>query len=173
MPMSVTDVFLLVVRWLHALAAVAWVGGGLFYLLVLRPALRRGGETAWPINELVAMEFRGLVDTAVVVLVLTGAVLTFDRLTSRYADVPYVATLGIKVALAMVMFHLARSHRRPGRLLLTEQAPQAAPENQRQTTLRRLARTFSSVNLIVILGIGIFLLADLLKALFERALSGP
>ena len=39
--MSVLDWILVVIRWGHALAAVAWVGGGLFYLMVLRPSIRR------------------------------------------------------------------------------------------------------------------------------------
>ena len=39
--MGVLDWILLVIRWAHAVAAVAWVGGGIFYLMVLRPALRR------------------------------------------------------------------------------------------------------------------------------------
>ena len=33
------DLFLVVVRWIHVVAAAAWVGGSIFYLFVLRPAL--------------------------------------------------------------------------------------------------------------------------------------
>ena len=39
--MNALDWILVAIRWAHALAAVAWVGGGIFYLMVLRPAFRR------------------------------------------------------------------------------------------------------------------------------------
>ena len=43
--MSLNDVLFLVMRWLHNIAAVAWVGGGIYYLLILRPRLRRSPRT--------------------------------------------------------------------------------------------------------------------------------
>ena len=39
--MTFGDVFFLLIRWFHGLAAVAWVGGGIFYLMVLRPAVQQ------------------------------------------------------------------------------------------------------------------------------------
>ena len=165
--MSGNEVFLLAVRWLHALAAMAWVGGSLFYLLVLRPALRKGGQAASPFNTLAAQEFRGLVDICIIVLVLTGAILTFDRLTSRFAGVPYVAALGFKVALSLGMFYLAR-FRRPRPWPLPLETNPAPPPSV--ATLRRVARAVTGANLILILGIVVFLLSDLLKVLFEQAL---
>ncbi|MCL5962145.1 MAG: hypothetical protein M1358_22990 [Chloroflexi bacterium] len=36
--MEVNDIMLVANRWAHALAGLAWVGGGLFYLLVLQLA---------------------------------------------------------------------------------------------------------------------------------------
>lgn len=169
--MTVGDVFLLLVRWLHGMAAVAWVGGSLFYLLVLRPALRKGDEGAQQANPLVAAEFRGLVDTAVIVLVLTGAILSFDVLTSRYAGVPYTVILGVKVALALWMFHLAGVLRgRRARPSAPEQP--ASPGRAPGLLLRhRLSRALSAANLVVMVGVVVFLLADLLRVLFERAMA--
>ena len=106
--MGVTDVMLLVIRWLHAMAAVAWVGGGIFYLLVLRPAL--GGRNGEPAEATlrVGEQFRHLVNTAIAVLLVTGAVLTLSRLTSDYVGIPYIAVLSAKIALAVYMFYLVR-----------------------------------------------------------------
>ena len=81
--MSPGDVFILAVRWIHTIAGVAWLGGSLFYLFVLKPASKKGGgDTAS--NSAVAREFRSVVDTAVMILIITGVVLAFDRLTSKF-----------------------------------------------------------------------------------------
>ena len=169
--MSVADAFLLAVRWIHGLAAVAWIGGSLFYLVVLRPVLRRTREGAARTNALVSAEFRGLVDVSVVVLVLTGAILTFDRLTSRFATSPYVLVLALKVVLALWMFLLAGALR--GRRRRSGAGGGAARQTPSRPPTRtsRVLRALSAGNLIVIIGILVFLLADLLRALFELALT--
>ena len=169
--MTITEAFLLAVRWAHNLAAVAWIGGSIFYLTVLRPALRRAGESTGQTNALVAAEFRGLVDTAVVVLVLTGAILTFDRLSSRYVGVPYVAVLALKIGLALWMFLLAGSLRRRRRAARGAADPVAQGLTARLWS-GRFARGLSATNLVVAGGILVFLLADLLRLLFERAVAG-
>ena len=66
--MSVGDLFLLVVRWVHLVAAAAWIGGGLFYLLALRPALRTVPDSQRQVDTAVATEFRTWVDTCIFVL---------------------------------------------------------------------------------------------------------
>ena len=170
--MSVAEGFLLAVRWVHDIAAVAWVGGSIFYLLVLRPALRKADEGAPRTNALVAAEFRGLVDTAIVVLVLTGAILTFDRLNSRFVDAPYVAVLAVKLVLALWMFLLAGGLRRRRRAAGTAAASATASQPQATPRFALLARLLSAANLIVIGGVLVFLLADLLRLLFERAVEG-
>lgn len=164
--MSVSDVFLLVVRWLHLVSAAAWVGGSMFYLIVLRPALRRSPGASRAINTAAAAEFRALVDTCILVLLVTGIILTFNRLTPGVIGVPYAATLALKIVLSIWMFALARGRRR--RVALPE-ISQDSPSDP--TQLQRFARAISGYNLIIIFGIVVFLLADLLKVLFEMAIS--
>ena len=164
--MSLTDIFLLVVRWLHLVSAAAWVGGSIFYLIVLRPALRRSPEGSRLINMATAAEFRALVETCVYVLIATGVILTLNRLTPGVVGAPYVATLGVKIALSVWMFALAWSRRR--RTSVTEAfRDEDAPPT---TRLSKALRTVSGYNTIVILGLVVFLLSDLLKTLFEVAL---
>ena len=165
--MSVSDVFLLVVRWLHLISAAAWIGGSLFYLLVLRPVLRRSPESSGLLSAATASEFRTLVDTSIFVLLATGIILTFNRLTPGVVGVPYVATLGLKIALAVWMFVLARGRRRRSILLDTYREPRS----KASTRLQKVLRAVSGYNGIVILGIVVFLLSDLLKVLFEMAIT--
>lgn len=164
--MNVSDVFLLVVRWLHLVSAAAWIGGSLFYLIVLRPALRKSPDASKAINAAAASEFRALVDTCIIVLFATGVILTFNRLTPGVIGVPYAATLALKIMLSVWMFALARGRRRRGAL------PEISRDSRSDATrLQRFARAISGYNLIIILGIVVFLLADLLKVLFEIAIS--
>ena len=166
--MSAGDIFLLVVRWLHLLAAAAWIGGSAFYLLVLRPALSRSPQSSRVANAATATEFRALVNTCIVVLVATGVILGFDRLTEGVVGAPYVSTLGAKTALSVWMFVLVWDLQRQTR------APEALRDRPRPNTtrFRRIVEAASGYNLLVIIGIVVFFLSDLLKVLFEIALSG-
>ncbi len=160
------DLFLAAVRWVHAAASAVWVGGGLFYLIVLRPALRKSGESGGRVNALAAAEFRTLVDVCFFLLVITGISLTLDRLTSGAAGVAYAAVLGIKVALSLWMFVLAR-RRRARTALLERYRDQPQPPGGR---LAKTLRAISGYNLVMMLGLVIILLAELLNALYESAL---
>ena len=165
--MSISDVFILVVRWLHLISAAAWVGGSVFYLVVLRPALRRSPEGSRLVNAATASEFRALVETCIYVLIATGVILSLHRLTPGVVGAPYVIVLGAKIALSIWMFALAWSRRK--RTSVTE----AFREEQTTPTsaLGRILRAMSGYNTIVILGLAVFLLSDLLKTLYELALK--
>ena len=164
--MSPNDVFLLVVRWVHLTASVAWVGGGIFYLFVLRPALRRSEDQGREVNRHTAAEFRVLVDVCFFVLVVTGISLTFDRLSEGVTGPAYAIVLGIKVALSIWMFVLARGHRRRNALLEAYRRQQEPPTG----AFAKIVRALSGYNTIIVLGVIVFLLADLLKVLYEAAI---
>ena len=165
--MSAGDVFLLVIRWLHLLSAAAWIGGSLFYLLVLRPSLRRSPQAPETLATIAAREFRVVVNTCIVVLIATGVILAFDRLAEGVVDAPYAITLGLKSALTLWMFMLAWSHRR--RTVLLEGYHQIP--RQSTTGLGRIGRAASGYNALLVLGVVVLFLSDLLKVLFEGALS--
>ena len=163
--MSGGDVFLLIAKWLHVLSAAAWVGGGIFYLLVLRPASKKTGP-AHGFMAAVGSEFGTLVNTSVVVLVATGVVLALDRLSSGAADAPYIVTLGVKSALSLWMFVMVQSLRRQSRS--AEALEQIAPVTGGRSRLRSV---LSSYETLVALGLLVFLLSSLLGDLFEAALT--
>ena len=128
--MSLSEAFLLIVRWLHLVSAAAWVGGSIFYLIVLRPALRRRPEASRLAGTAAATEFRALVDTCVYVLIATGVILTLHRLTPGVVGVPYVAVLGAKIALSIWMFVLAWSRRRRTSVMEAFREEEAPPDDK-------------------------------------------
>lgn len=143
--MEATDLILVAVRWLHGSAAVLWVGGVLFELLALRPAI---GDALSPTAQAGLDRALGeIVQSSLVAFLVTGALLTFDRLSHNVAADSYVAILGVKLLLSVAMFQVAFRSRR-------------AVGARRTTGLRWVGG----------LGLLVMLLASLLKTVFERGL---
>ena len=142
------------------------MGGSIFYLFVLRPALRRSPEAGRKINEATAAEFGTLVDTCIFVILATGVILTFNRLTVGVTGPSYGLVLAAKIALSVWMFILARGRRRRTALLdMYRQNPD--PPSGR---FRQILSALSGYNTIAILGVIVLLLADLLNTLYEVAI---
>lgn len=159
--MDVLDWILVVIRWAHALGAVAWVGGGMFYVLVLRPALRRSPATEQTSRN-IGTEFRGLVNTAIAVLLITGIVLSASRLTTDTVSIAYVVVLALKIALALYMFYIVRFLRH--RAYPEEVAPVVG-------WWPRVKSGLTGTTGVLIIGVLVFGLADVLSALFENGLA--
>jgi uncharacterized membrane protein len=165
--MDTGELFLLIIKWLHVVSAAAWIGGSIFYLLVLRPAIRSSSGSHGPLLTAAGKEFRTLVNTCIMVLVATGVILAFDRLTEDIVGPPYAITLGIKSILSVWMFMQVQSERRRSEFLGAFAKREEPPRGRLGTAMRSV----SGYNALVIVGIVVFLLSDLLGALFENALG--
>ena len=144
-----------IVRFAHILAAAAWVGGSILYLVVVLPALRSGGP-APAVAAQVAALFRRLTNICIGVLLLSGAFMVFDRLTQTTLGLPYLIVLCLKIVSAIAMFILA--------IYLG------------QSNIRRLAKRSTRLSkaapqLMLALGIFVFLLGALLNQLFEATIA--
>jgi uncharacterized membrane protein len=111
--LDLREVLLVAIRWSHAAAAVALVGGSAFYLFVLAPALRRAGTTAGEVvGKGVEAGFKELLDISIVVLVVSGGLLTFERLSSGAASTTYVIVLALKILVSVLLYRWALQVRR-------------------------------------------------------------
>ena len=143
--MDATDVILIAMRWLHASAAIVWIGAIWFELFVVAPAW----ESSPPPEILGRFDaaMGEIVQTALVVFLVSGAILTFERLSRGAAGSTYAALLGLKILLSVAMFQVGfrfRSARGPARI--------------------------RGLRIMAALGLVIVLLATVLKWLYERAL---
>ena len=164
--MDSADWFLLLIRWLHGLAAAAWIGGSIFFLVVLSPILR-GAKHGALLSRVASQEFRHLVDTAIWVLLVTGVILAINRLTSAHANNTYGVILGLKMVLAMWMFYLVWfRQKRQIKAIVEESQHSTSPLFQMKKAV------FSATNLILILGAGILLLSDVLRDVIEHSVIG-
>ncbi len=159
--MNVLDWILLAIRWGHALAAVAWVGGSIFYLMVLRPAIQRARGLSAATTREIGVEFRGLVSTAIAVLLLTGVILTVSRLTEDAVTSPYVAVLVVKIVLALYMFYVVRFMRQT-----------SYPEEPElgDSRWQRLRGRLTGTTALLVIGVAVIGLSDVLDSLLENAL---
>src|SRR2546428_6045225 len=147
--------FRLIVRALPILAAAAGVGGSILYMGAIIPGLRSAGPAPAVAAQIAAL-FRRMVNICIGVLLLTGAYLMFDRLTQTALGWPYLVVLGLKIAAALAMFVLA--------IYLG------------QSNIRRLAKRSTRLSrvapqLMLALGIIVFILGALLNGLFEATIA--
>ena len=171
------DVLRAAIRWVHVVAAVAWVGGSMFYLTVLRPALASSetGNARKLVELAINRGFRDAVDLAIIALIVTGAVITFDRLSSAPVTAPYFVILGLKIAAAVGMVSLARDlGTRLGRFL----GPRGASREVAEPSIAEppgaregWRRILSPSRAILILGLVAFFLSALLVHVYENDIS--
>lgn len=145
----------LLVRSVHILAGASWVGGSLMYLVVVLPALRSTGPVPAVAAQIAAL-FKRMVNICVGLLLVSGAYLTFDRLTQTTLGGLYIGALVLKIICALVMCVLA--------IYLG------------QSKIRRLAKQSSRISriaphLMLALGILVFILGAFLNALFEATIA--
>ena len=157
---AVGDWIMLIVRWAHAIGAVAWIGGSAFFAFVLRPVERANPELVRPVLRPLGAVYRELVDVSVIAIIVTGLVLMFDRLTGNDATAAWFIVLGVKLALAIWMFYLVWHFRQ------SDFDPTEHPKG----LAARLSWLVGN-NAMVFFGVIVFLLASILRVLFENSIS--
>ena len=101
---GIAEVLLVVLRWLHAVASIAFLGWSAVLWLDGSPRDDRPAAR---------QRFKEVIELSLLVFLATGAVLTFDRL-SRGAGGVYAGVLALKVICAVVAYQFAFRWRRVG-----------------------------------------------------------
>jgi uncharacterized membrane protein len=165
--------FRVLILWLHLLAAVIWIGGLFFQLLVVRPTLHRATTIREQVRLGLSLEgrFRAVMWPAVGVVLLTGLYNVMNLLmatTQAGVSLPtaFVRILGIKLLLVGLMIGLQAVQQlvlRPRRIAgLQVVRPEATALPASLATLQRFSQVVHL--LTVILAIAVVLLALLLRA---------
>lgn len=142
-------------RSVHILAGTAWVGGSIMYLVVIVPALRAAGP-APKVSAAIAANFKRLTNLCMGLLLLSGGYLIFDRLTQTTLGWPYLVTLFLKIIAALAMFALAIY---------------MGQSNVRKLAKRSTRFSQAAPQVMVGLGILVFVLGALLNLLFELTIA--
>ncbi len=100
----VADALLILLRWLHALAAVAFLGWVLVLLMEGAPQVQ---------NVRGAHRFKEVTEITLVVFLASGAILSFDRLSHGAGNL-YAALLALKILGSVGAYQFAFRWRRAG-----------------------------------------------------------
>ncbi len=146
---------MVIVRYAHGVAAIAWIGGSVFHTLILRPLTAVYPDRMVDALSLIRPAYREIIDIAVVTLVVSGIILMFSRIQGNTATVAWAVVLAVKIALAMWMLYIVwRSRRTPKEAALDQGI---------------MSRTLG-YNALLALGLTVFLLATVLRELVEASL---
>ncbi len=124
--MPAGDWFLLSLRVAHALSAKLWGGGGLYFLLVVRPSSRDSDESPAAFISSMHQRFGEWAQVATMAMLVTGGILVFDRLSNGNAGLTYVVLMSMKIVAALVAFWLAGV--RPARRTVGRTRRRTSPE---------------------------------------------
>lgn len=151
--MDVPTVARVLLRLAHGLASVLWLGGAAYYLLALRPQVKQADPAVRDVVRAAQKEFGEWASVATLIMVATGVVLMFDRLTDGQGTATYVALLGLKIISAVIAFWMVSSISR---------------RRRRQPTRRRaLDRSW----IILMLGTGAFIIGVVLSSVYPNGIS--
>lgn len=104
--MTAIEILRLLLRLAHALAAALWLGGGAYYALALRPQLRDADPARQALAREAQRAFGEWAATLTLVMIVTGVILLYDRLTDGQGTLVYVIVLGVKIVAALTAFWL-------------------------------------------------------------------
>ncbi len=152
---------MLFVRWAHAIGAVAWIGGSIFFVFILRPVERANPDLVRPVLRPLGSVYRELVDIAVIAIIVSGIILMFDRLTGGDASVQWFIVLAVKLALALWMFFLVWRFRQSD-----------FDSTEKPSGIAARMSWLIGYDAMVFIGVIVFLLASTLRVLFESSISG-
>jgi len=155
---SAGDLLLVLVRTAHLLAAASWVGGTLAYAVSGRPAPGTG-----------ARPFAWIVRLCTWALILSGVVITVDRLAIAATSPLYLGGLALKVGLAIAMFLLAGSLAPSAAGRLRRALPRRPAPAAAEKTSRRLWLT--TPYLILELGVAVYVIGAVLAVAYTRTLT--
>ena len=111
-------------------------------------------------------EFRGLVDTCIFVLLATGAIMTFNRLTPGNIGYQYVLILGLKIIFVLGMFYMIRAKRHLNFISKSNLA-----EHHVKPKSKRFSRLITGYNMVLVFGLLVYLLSDLLNLIYISTIS--
>ena len=109
------DILWLLVRWIHVIAAVVWIGGNLILAMVIVPHFRQNLPPVQRIQilTLIGKRFEPIVWGCIGILFFTGIVNIFfavDLTTSTAISDAFMRTLLIKIGLFFVLVILTALH---------------------------------------------------------------
>lgn len=151
---SITELLIIIVRWVHISSAVIWVGGGMFYLIAIRPINRVSNKNLNELIKLINKNFANISDISILSLTSTGAIIMLNALLQPNLSLLYVTILTTKLFLAVLIFAITINKNRPTKYKF---------KTNKETN--KFLRPFTNYTFVTITGILIIILSDILRSI--------
>ena len=138
-------------RWLQIIVASTWLGVTLIYSLILNP-LRKINISYQNLFSEIDIRYREIMNISVIILVISGVIITFERITGNPPPSLWFIFLSIKVSLAVIIMFLSWRLRK------------------NTMTKNNKLDNFLGYNIILFFGAIIFLIASYLSTILENSL---
>lgn len=142
-------------------SVAAWLGGMLFFLLVLRPTLKTMNSPE--ISRGIGRIFQEVSEIALWVVIGSGLLLLLDRLLLANIKSSYIVVLAVKVLLVIWIVLIALN-------LWNRVARVKSSTEGKPSVVGRLLRTAGSANTQLALAIVVTFLAEILRVIYNRSL---
>lgn len=158
------DIAIVIIRWLHLMAAFTWLGGLIFMNVVLTPAVAPRGIPPQFIRLMGMKRFSKFAWGSITVLVVTGILQTIGTLGSagNFFKTAFGITLGIKIILVALMIGITAENNLILGPKLMAGAPQP-PEGPSPETVNIQRRMVSLSFINLALGLTVLLLVAILR----------
>ena len=149
---SITELLIIIVRWVHISSAVIWVGGGIFYLIAIRPINRIPNKNFNELIKLINNNLANISDISILSLTSTGAIIMLNALLQPNLSLLYVSILTIKLFLSVLIFTITINKNRSNKHKIT-----------RNKKSNKFLRPFTNYTFVTLTGILIINLSDILR----------
>ena len=161
------DFLLLSIRWIHLVAASMWIGGSLFYLFILGPALKKQGhedrQNKGSLNNIISLNFKRMVDICLWTLVISGSVILVDRATGNHLNTMYLIAISVKLLLVTILISIIFTKRR---LKFSQ-----LDDSQESPLLKKIGYRIAQWQTVAYLGLFILFITEILRFAVELSLS--
>ena len=165
--MNQWDVLLLSIRWIHLVSASMWIGGSLFYLFILVPALKththQDRQKQGSLNKVISLNFKRLVDLCLWTLVISGSIILVDRATGNHLNTLYLVAISVKLLLVTILISIIFTKRR----LKSSQLD----DSQESPLLKKIGYRIAQWQTVAYLGLFILFITEILRFAVELSLS--
>ena len=105
MEIDFIDLITIFIKWLHSIAAMSWVGGSVFFALIIIPVQSSMNRKYSVVFKNISIIYRDLVDISVIGIILSGIFLMFTKLSENITN-EWMIVFIIKLFISVIMFYL-------------------------------------------------------------------
>ena len=165
--MNQWEFLLLAIRWIHLVSACLWIGGSVFYLVILGKALKPSTYDL-PQNQTVFVKvintrFKQMVDLCLWILVISGSIILADRATGNSLSLIYLTAISVKLLLVVVLIVIILLKRR------TRRPDVNLPKNT--SLLKRMEYKIVQWKTVAYIGLTILFITEILRFAIEKSSS--